>query len=136
MLRYEIKALLVSQLKTICDNVETIFSHPQSRAEEQGEFPYLTCVWRQWTPADVNMYGKQTVDIIGIVTGDDNDLGQKIDSLEKKVIEVLYKNEKIKNNILLINNSNLFEPFGLNAGVYPPFAGFRIEIEIGNVRLT
>ena len=29
-----------------------------------------------------------------------------------------------------IDNNNIFKPFGLDAGVYPPFGAVRIEIKV------
>ena len=137
MIRYELKQDLISELKDICDNVEDKFSHPSDRAASQGEFPYVTVVWGNWTPEDDGLaYGTQEVDIIAIAYGDEDDLMAKSSQLEDKIIRKLYKNDKIKTYIVEINNSNLFEPFGLNAGVFPPFAGTRIKINIGNVKLT
>ena len=134
--RYKLKRDLINELKKVCDNVETQFDHPQNRAEAQLEFPYITVVWKEWQPEEGQLYGIQTCDIIGIVQGETNDLLELSSDFEGKVIGQLYKNDLVKNNIENINNSNLFEPFGLSAGVFPPFAGFRIELSIGNVRIS
>ena len=137
MLRNELNDNLLNELKRACDNVGVHFSHPVERATANKDFPYVTVVWREWRPDTIgNLYGMQTCDIIGIVKGDDDDLLSKSTELEDKIINVLYKNETVKNNIVVINHSNLFQPFGVDAGVFPPYSGVRIEIEIGNVKLT
>jgi hypothetical protein len=137
MNRKELKESLINTLKKVCSNVETNISHPSERANTQSDFPYITVVWRDWKPDSVgNVYGKQLCDIIAIVYGEDKDLLVRSADLEEKIIGVLFKNEDFKNNIITINPSNLFQPFGINAGVFPPYAGFRVEIEIANVKLT
>ena len=137
MLRSEIKSLLNTELKTICDNVEDSFDHPASRASEQKDFPYITVVWREWRPDQLgSIYGKQSIDIIAIVTGENEDLLELSSVLEQNIINLITKNKSIKNYISGIDNTNIFQPFGLNAGVFPPYAGVRISIDIGNVSLT
>jgi hypothetical protein len=132
----EIKATLTAQLKTICSNVENYFDHPLKRSESQGEFPYITVIWKDWRPeAEGQIRGVQSCDIIGIVYGDDDDLEIKLSTLETSIITLLYKND-MRNVIVSIDNSNIFQPFGINAGVFPPYAGFRIELKISNIKLT
>jgi hypothetical protein len=134
--KYQIKEQLISELKTICSNVEKYFDHPVRRTEAQGDFPYITVVWRDWRPEAVGQIrGVQTCDIIGIVYGETEDLEVKLSELETAVIGLLYKNE-LRNNIVSVDNSNLFLPFGIQAGVFPPYAGFRIEVNLANVKLT
>jgi hypothetical protein len=136
LLRYQIKEQLISELKTICSNVEKYFDHPVERANQQGDFPYITVVWRDWRPEAVGQIrGVQTCDIIGIVYGDNEDLETKLSELETAVIGLLHRNE-LRNNIVSVDNSNLFLPFGIQAGVFPPYAGFRIEVNFANVKLT
>ena len=136
MRKDEIKSTLTAQLKTICSNVEDYFDHPMKRSEEQGEFPYITVVWKDWRPeAEGQIRGVQSCDIIGIVYGDNEDLEIKSSKLETDLITLLYKND-LKNVIVSVDNNNLFQPFVINAGVFPPYAGFRIELKIANVKLT
>lgn len=135
MKKSECRSALKSELKKICDNVEETFVHPLAKAESNGDFPYITIIFGGWIPDQVTKYGRQTVSIIGIVRDDSDSLVDRADTLENDIINLLYKNEKIKCTIKSIDNTNLFKPFSLDAGVFPPYAGVRVELEISNTSL-
>ena len=133
MLKSELRDGLRNLLLEKFDNVEEMMYHPVEYAELNGDFPYVTMVFNQWTPQGVTRYGTQTVDIIGITDGDKDTLMSKIDQVENDIIEAIYKKDP-KANITLIDNNNLFAPFGINAGVFFPYAGVRVSCVVPNVK--
>lgn len=114
------------------DNVESRMYHPVEYAELNNDFPYITIVFNKWTPQQISKYGTQEISIIGIVSGDDETLMAKLDDMQTKIIDSIYKKD-VKMNVTLIDNNNLFAPFGLDAGVFYPYAGVRIECTVANV---
>ena len=124
----EIKNFLINELKTFCDNVETQFIHPLEYAELNNQFPYITIIFGK---AEVNENSKMTmqgISIIGFVKDDQNTVSEKIDDIEDKIIKAIYRKSGVV--ITEIDNNNIFKPFGLDAGVYPPFGAVRIEIKV------
>ena len=115
------------------DNVEEFMYHPDEYAELAGNFPYITMVFNQWTPQGVALYGTQSIEIIGIASGDKDTLMDKVDQIEDDIIGAIYKQDP-KANITLVDNNNLFAPFGINAGVYFPYGGVRISCTVANVK--
>lgn len=128
-LRTSIRNLLLSKF----DNVEEIMFHPDEYSELAGKFPYVTKVFNTWTPQGVARYGTQSIDIIGICSGDKQTLMSRLDEMENKLIDALLKTDP-KININSIDNNNLFQAFGLNAGVYYPYAGIRLSCTVPNVK--
>ena len=70
----------------------------------------------------------QGISIIGFVKDDQNTVSEKIDDIEDKIIQAIYRKSGVV--ITEIDNNNIFKPFGLDAGVYPPFGAVRIEIKV------
>ena len=128
-LRIAIRNLLLDKF----DNVEEKMYHPDEYAELSNGFPYVTIVFNQWTPQGVSRYGTQTMDIIGITNGNEDTLMSRLDDMENNIIDAIEKKDP-KINITAIDNRNLFEPFGLNAGVYYPYAGVRFSCVVPNVK--
>lgn len=124
----DIKNFLVSELKSFCDNVETQFIHPLEYAEQNSKFPYITIIFGK---AEINENSKmamQGISIIGFAKDDQNTISEKIDEIEDKIIKAIYRKSGVV--ITEIDNNNIFKPFGLDAGVYPPFGAVRIEIKV------
>lgn len=128
-LRTAIRNLLLARF----DNVEEVMFHPDEYAELAGNFPYVTMVFNTWTPQGVARYGTQSVDLIGICKGDKDTIMSTLDDLESNLINAITKTDP-KININSIDNNNLFASFGLNAGVYFPYAGVRISCTVPNVK--
>ena len=128
-LRNKLRNLLLEKF----DNVEEFMYHPDEYAQLASGFPYVTLVFNQWTPQGVSKYGTQSIDIIGITNGDKDTLMSRIDQVENDIIDSIYKQDP-KINITLIDNNNLFAPFGINAGVFFPYAGIRISCTVANVK--
>lgn len=128
-LRTSIRNLLLSKF----DNVEEIMFHPDEYSELAGKFPYVTIVFNTWTPQGVARYGTQSIDIIGICSGDKQTLMSRLDEMENKINNAITKSDP-KININFVENNNLFKEFGLNAGVYYPYAGVRFICTVSNVK--
>lgn len=133
MKKSELRTAIRNLLLTKFDNVEEIMFHPDEYAELAGKFPYVTMVFNTWTPQGSSRYGVQSVDIIGICMGEKENLMAKLDDLENNLIDAITKADP-KVNILSIDNNNLFSPFGLNGGVYFPYAGVRVNCSVPNVK--
>ena len=133
MKKSELRNKLRNLLLTKFDNVEEFMYHPDEYAQLASGFPYVTLVFSQWTPQGVSKYGTQSIDIIGITNGDKDTLMSRIDQVENDIIDSIYKQDP-KINITLIDNNNLFAPFGINAGVFFPYAGIRISCTVANVK--
>ena len=133
MKKSELRNKLRNLLLTKFDNVEEFMYHPAEYAQLASGFPYVTLVFNQWTPQGVSKYGTQSIDIIGITNGDKDTLMSRIDQVENDIIDSIYKQDP-KINITLINNNNLFAPFGINAGVFFPYSGIRISCTVANVK--
>ena len=122
----DIRKFLISELKTFCDNVETQFIHPLEYAEQNNKFPYITIIFGKAQVSENSKMALQGISIIGFVKEDQNTLSEKIDEIEDKIIKAIYRKSGVV--ISEIDNNNIFKPFGLDAGVYPPFGAVRIEI--------
>jgi len=128
-LRNKLRNLLLKKF----DNVEELMYHPDEYAQLSGNFPYVTMVINQWAPQGVGKYGTQTIDIIGIASGDKDTLMSKVDEVENDIIDAIYKQDP-KASITLVDNNNLFALFGINAGVFFPYAGVRVSCVVPNVK--
>ncbi|MCP3683790.1 MAG: hypothetical protein GY861_13985 [bacterium] len=133
MRKSELRTAMRNLLLKKFDNVEEFMYHPAEYAELSGSFPYITMVFNQWTPQNTALYGTQSIEIIGIASGDKDTLMDKVDQIENDIIDAIYKQDP-KANITLVDNNNLFAPFGINAGVYFPYAGCRISCTVANVK--
>ena len=133
MKKTELRNKLNNIIKAKFDFVEDRMIFPDEYAELNNNFPYVTIIFNAWTPQGNALYGVQSVTIIGIANGDKDTLSEKVDQVEQKLIECLSSSE-IKLQILEIDNNNLFKPFGLDAGLFLPYGGVRIQANISNVR--
>jgi hypothetical protein len=133
MNKSELRTAVRNLLLVKFDNVEEIMFHPDEYAQLAGNFPYVTMVFNQWTPQGNSRYGTQSMDIIGICTGDKSTLMERLDKMENDLIDAIQKTDP-KININSIDNNNLFAPFGLNSGVYYPYAGIRVNCIVPNVK--
>ncbi len=123
--------LINDRFKSIVDNVEETFTYPTARAEQNALFPYITMVFGLASPDPVqSRLFKQTVSIIAIDKGDTEDLPDKVIDLREDIFNELFTKKEPKIVILEIDTSNLFKPFGLDAGLFPPYGGVRFECEI------
>lgn len=124
-------ALINDRLKNIVDNVEETFTYPAQRAEQEGQFPYITMVFGLAVPdPEQSRLFKQTVSIIAIDKGDIEDIPDKVIDLREDIFNELFTKKEPKILVLEIDTSNLFKPFGLDAGLFPPYGGVRFECEI------
>lgn len=124
MKRIDMISNLRSELLTICDTVEKTFIFPNQDNPEM--FPYMCIQIGTFSEIQKNT-GKQRISIFGFVYGDKEDLTEKSIALSDKTIDLIQKSNSVKLIIESGDNSNLFKPLGLDAGVYPPLAGFRID---------
>jgi hypothetical protein len=121
---------LRDNLLTVCDNVTETFVHPEAMAELQGEFPYITFVFGEGTIEGRRV--EQSVSIIGFVEGDTETIPDLLIELKNNIYNALY-NKEPKIVIESQNLTNLFSPFGLDAGVGPPFGGVRFECVVPGI---
>jgi hypothetical protein len=120
----DLRNSLRENLLTVVDNVTDVFTHPEAMAELQYGFPYVTMVFGE---GEVDMRRvKQSVSIIGFVEGEDDEIADKLIDLKTKVFNSIY-NEEPKIVISSQDLTNVFKPFGLDAGVFPPYGAFRFE---------
>ena len=117
-------------LLTVVDNVQEVFIHPESMAELQSEFPYVTFVFGEGEL--VGRRVEQAVSIIGFVKGDMETIPDQIIELKNKIYNALY-NKEPKILIQTQDLTNLFKPFGLDAGVGPPYGGVRFECTVPGI---
>lgn len=135
MIKSELRANLKKLLRTICDNVDETFVFPEERAHLNGAFPYITIVFGDMDFDGSSQRFIQRVSVIGFVKGTEQDLINKQDDLETKIFRVLYKNGSFQCNINSGSNTNIFKPFGFDAGIFAPYAGIRFELEIPQVKV-
>lgn len=126
----ELRKALRDELLTICDTVHDTFVYPDEYADIQGAFPYITMVFGLMPLENGTKRGKREISIIGIVKGNQEELMEKRDKLESDIILQLYHNSKIACTILDIDSQNIFKPYGLESGIFPPYAGTLIRIEV------
>jgi len=126
----EIRTALKNELLSVCDNVHDIFVYPDEFADMQSEFPYITLILNQISFEGGTKRGIRNISIIGIVKGNNDDLMEKRDKLEADIFTKLYKNCNVTCNIIDIESQNIFKPFGLEAGIFPPYAGTLINIQV------
>jgi len=122
--------ILKDELLKVCDNVNDNFVLPTEYLELTNKFPYITIVLGEFTAQNVSRYFTQNISIIGIIKEEEQFITEKLIEFEQKVFNQLYKNTNLKLNVINGSNNNLFQPFGLEAGLYLPFAGFRMELQI------
>ena len=128
----ELRFKLREAMLTVCDNVAELFIYPEELTSLQNDFPYITFLLGKATTEGKSRRFKQEVSIIGIVTGPDELLLDRRDTLKAKMIEALYKPD-FQCVVTEVDNGNLFKPFGLDAGLFPPYAGVRIEVVIPEI---
>lgn len=133
MKKSELRGIVTKALRKYFDNVEMEMSFPDERASMTNAFPYLTIVFDKLTFDYTNVRGVQKLSIIGITKGGDN-LVDLVDNMEENIFKATTE-FGITNSITEVNNSNLFKPYGLDAGLFAPYGGVRFEIEIPNVKL-
>jgi hypothetical protein len=66
------------------------------------------------------------MNIIIIDRGEKDDLVWKQDQMIDKTFSALHKSNNVSINIKEVDSQNIFKPFGLDIGIYPPFCGARI----------
>lgn len=126
----DVRLALRDNLLNICDNVTETFVHPESMSEMQAEFPYITMVFGQ---GDISTRRfEQSVSIIGFVKGDIETIPDQIIELKNKIYNALY-NKEPKIIFQIQDLTNLFQPFGLDAGVGVPYGGVRFECVVPGV---
>jgi len=130
MSNYEKIQLLRNLLLEICDNVQDYFIYPTEYAELNQEFPYITFVLGSIEFVDQSSRAQQNINIIAFVKEDNKQLTENILSFSNKIFEKLYKNKELQLNISEISYDNIFQPFGLGGGVFPPFAAVRYKIKL------
>ena len=130
-IREQLKALLRNEF----DNVEDVFIFPTQKAELEANFPYITVVLGKMPLEGGTRRGSLEVSVIGITKGEDKYLPELADQMEGKIFKSLHKNGKIAITITEIDPSNLFKPFGLDAGIFPPYAGVRFSCTIPEVKV-
>jgi hypothetical protein len=126
----DIRKFLVNELKNVCDNVSNNFVHPEEHAELNGEFPYITITFENTQVVDNSKMALQNLSIIGFVKSDNETLSEKIDQIEGKILKAIYRKGLVVEEI---DNTNIFKPFGLTAGVYPPYGAVRFRINMARV---
>lgn len=136
MSKKEMRNKLKALLRTVCDNVEDTFVFPEEKATMQNAFPYITIIFSDMRFQENSARYTQKVSIMGFVRGTDKDIIDKQDALESKIFQALHKNEQLQLVITDGSNSNLFKPFGFDAGVFLPYAGVRFELEIPQVKVV
>ena len=135
MNKAELRSYLKKLLRTVCDNVEDTFIFPEDKASIQNAFPYITIIFGDMDFPEGAHRMIQKISIIGFVRGTETDLINKQDDLENKIFKVIYKNELFQCSINTGSNTNLFKPFGLDAGLFPPYAGVRFELDVPQVKM-
>lgn len=135
MSKEELRGFIKQLLRTVCQNVEDSFVFPEERSQLQSAFPYVTLVFGEMQFSDGTNRMIQKISVIGFVRGKEEDIIAKQDDLENKIFKALYKNELFQCSITSGSNSNLFRPFGFDAGIFLPYAGVRFELEVPIVKV-
>lgn len=131
MNKFSAKNELVQTLAGCVDKVYNAMVLPDIYQERNGEFPYITIIEGIMEPINNNhRIFLTTFEIIGYVKGDIESLSEDRDRLENKVYSALVKNRDLKVVIKSVDSNNIYAPFGITAGVYPPYAAFRTTIEL------
>ena len=130
MNKTQLRNALTKELLEVCDNVHTIFIHPEEYASLASSFPYITLTFGTSVAQGGSKRFITEIHIIGFVKGNNDELIDKIDKLESDIYAKLYKNQNIKLVIEEIDNNNIFKPFGIDAGIYPPYAGLRMVVKL------
>ncbi len=126
----ELRDRLRDNLLSASSNVSEIFVNPEEWAEKQQEFPYITLIFGEGEISGRRV--THSISIIGIVKGEDDVLPDKVIDLKNKIFNALYnKDPKIKFDS--INMTNLFEPFGIDGFLAPPYGGVRYECTLPEV---
>ena len=102
------------------------FQDPQSHAEMNSEFPYITFLMSDFTFDPNSLRVIQKIDVFGFVKSND-DLDEKRSLLLVTTATALKRRIKFDSGSV----SNVFRPFGLNAFMDKPYAGFRLSGVIG-----
>jgi hypothetical protein len=138
MNKEDIRKELIKLCKNVCDNVYDKFIHPEDFTALQVDFPYITITYGNTTYEGGSNRGIQTAYIIGYVKKDNDSLADAIDELEIKLWAELKNSNNPKPFQIVVeevDNSNIFKPFGLDAGVFPPYAAFRMTVKIPQVKM-
>lgn len=129
------RKILVDTIKGVCDNVYGDLILPDIDAERNTEFPYICVIDNEQNfEPNQRMVSDYSLTIIGFVQGDAEDLIEKRDILEDKVFWALLNEKTLKIRIENINNRNIYQPWGLEAGVYFPYAAFRMEVKLPYIK--
>ena len=126
----EIRLQLRDNLLKVSDNVMETFVHPEAMSEINADFPYITMVFGQGDISGRRV--TQQLSIIGFVKGDIDTIPDQIIKLKNDIYNSLY-NKEPKVIIETQDLTNLFQPFGLDAGIAPPYGGVRFECMIPNI---
>ena len=126
----EIRQLLKDNLLKICDNVSEKFVFPDEHASLQSDFPYITITYGLAEFTGVSKLVIQEVHIIGFVKSNDDDLPDLISDLKRDIFFTIYNNENPKLIVTELDQNNIFKPFGLDAGLFPPYGAVRFTIKM------
>lgn len=132
LIKHRARQRMVSAARSVCDNVYGEVMVPDVQAEKNAEFPYVCMIESKEYIKDQRVLSKFSV--LGFVKGDDENLVEKRDTLENKIFWALQNLRGINIRIEKINNRNIYQPWGLEAGVFFPYAAFRMEIKLPNIR--
>lgn len=130
MNRNDIRTAITNALKVKFSNVEDVFVFPEETAQGQQQFPYVTILFGVARLQDNNRRYIQDMDIIAIDKGENKNLAWKQDQMIDGIFQALHKNDNINVVIEEIDAMNIFKPFGLDMGIYPPFCGVRIRVKV------
>lgn len=130
MNRQELRTAIVDLLKVKFDNVEDIFVFPEEIAESQERFPYVTILFGVSRLQEGTRRYTQEMDILAIDKGENKDLVWKQDQMIDKIFQALHKASTVSVDIQEVDSQNLFKPFGLDMGIYPPFCGVRFHVRV------
>jgi len=130
MNRQEIRTEIVNLLKVKFDNVDDLFIFPEEIAEAQERFPYVTILFGITRMQEGTRRYIQEMDIIAIDKGENADLVWKQDQLINNIFQTLHKAATVMVDIQEVDSQNLFKPFGLDMGLYPPYCGVRFHVRV------
>ena len=114
--------LIKNELANLSVHIVKDFEDPQSRAEANAEFPYITFLMSDFNFDTNSLRVLQKIDVFGFVKSAD-------DLEEKRAILLTDTATALKRKIKFDSGSinNIFRPFGLTAFMDKPYAGFRLS---------
>ena len=92
--------------------------------------PYITFVWGDVVFDGFSKRVQQDITIFGFILCKDREI---IAEQRSRFLVSVWENLKTSGTqIVFVNGSfsNLFKPFGLDAGIFFPYAGFRLECRV------